>query len=73
MYPEIGCNPHAFCFEHPSYYARQLETQEGVTHVHVAFRMYCGFVAGWKYPPVEKSEEYIGALGFGVPRFVEVA
>jgi hypothetical protein len=35
--------------------------------------MYCGFVAGWKYPPVEKSEEYIGALGFGGPKFVEVA
>ena len=35
--------------------------------------MYWGFVAGWKYPSEEKSDENIGALGFGVPKLVEVA
>src|SRR5579862_8952967 len=35
--------------------------------------MYCGLVAGWKYPAEEKSDENIGAFGFGVPKLVEVA
>jgi hypothetical protein len=35
--------------------------------------MYWGFVAGWKYPLVEKSDANIGALAFGVPKVVDVA
>jgi hypothetical protein len=44
----------------------ELKSYKGSTQVHVAFRMYSGFVSGWKYPDDEKSDENMGALGLGV-------
>ena len=63
VYPDTGCNPHAPLVVQLVYYCKN--KSQGITWPQVALRMYCGFVAGWKNPSLEKSVGRIGAFGSG--------